>query len=190
VKQGAFVVYDQQKTALIAAFLKDRHLRSILIFCGTKEKTKSLTRELKKMKLSVDEMHSDIDQQARENVMNRFKARQLNILVATDILSRGIDIEDIDLVINYDVPHDSEDYIHRVGRTARAESEGEAITLIGEKEQRKFAAIEEFLGHGVEKLTVPAFLGECPVYNPVKKKKSGDKYHKGSGKRNFSRKKQ
>ena len=190
VKQGAFVVYDQQKSALIAAFLKERHLRSILIFCGTKEKTKSLTRELKKMKLSVDEMHSDIDQQARENVMNRFKARQLNILVATDILSRGIDIEDIDLVINYDVPHDSEDYIHRVGRTARAESEGEAITLIGEKEQRKFAAIEEFLGHSVEKLTVPASLGECPVYNPVKKKKSGGKFHKGSGKRNFGKKKQ
>lgn len=189
VRQGAFVLYDQQKTTLIAALLKERRLRSILIFCGTKEKTKLLTRELKKLRLSVDEMHSDIEQQMREEVMNRFKARQLNILVATDILSRGIDIEDIDLVINYDVPHDAEDYIHRVGRTARAESDGEAITLIGEKEQRKFAVIEEFLGHSIEKLSVPDSLGECPPYNPVKKKKSGGKYRKGGGKRNFDKKK-
>jgi len=189
VKQSAFVVYDAQKTALIAALLKEKKLRSIMIFCGTKEKTKQVTRELKKLRLSVDEMHSDIDQQARENVMNRFKARQLNVLVATDILSRGIDIEDIDLIINYDVPHDSEDYIHRVGRTARAESDGEAITLIGEKEHRKFGIIEEFLGHSVEKLKVPEQLGECPEYNPVKKKSSGN-FRKGGNKRSFEKKKQ
>jgi ATP-dependent RNA helicase RhlE len=181
VRQEAFVVYDTQKTPLVQLLLKDKKLRSILIFCSTKDKTKQLTRELKKLKLSADEIHSDIDQSSRESVLNRFKSRDLNILVATDILSRGIDIEDIDLVINYDVPHDAEDYIHRVGRTARAESEGEAITLIGEKDQRRFLAIEELIGKPVEKITVPEQLGESPVYSP-----SANKW---KNKRNFSGKK-
>jgi ATP-dependent RNA helicase RhlE len=181
VRQEAFVVYDTQKTPLVQLLLKDKKLRSILIFCSTKDKTKQLTRELKKLKLSADEIHSDIDQSSRESVLNRFKSRDLNILVATDILSRGIDIEDIDLVINYDVPHDAEDYIHRVGRTARAESEGEAITLIGEKDQRRFLAIEELIGKPVEKIPVPDQLGESPVYSPSankwknKRKFSGNK---------------
>jgi superfamily II DNA/RNA helicase len=184
VKQEAAVVYDSQKTPLIEYILKQKKLQSIMIFCSTKEKTKQLTRELKKLRLSVDEMHSDIDQSAREAVLNRFKARQLNILVATDILSRGIDIEDIDLIINYDVPHDAEDYIHRVGRTARAASEGEAITLVGEKDHRRFGIIEEFIGKTVDKMVIPEQFGDCPSYNPVRKSKNNNKKKWNSGKRN------
>ncbi|NVO18569.1 MAG: DEAD/DEAH box helicase [Bacteroidetes bacterium] len=166
VKQEAYMVYDTQKIPLVELLLQQKKLRSILIFCSTKDKTKQLTRDLKKLKLSADEIHSDIDQSARESVLNRFKSRDLNILVATDILSRGIDIEDIDLVINFDVPHDAEDYIHRVGRTARAASEGEAITLINDKDQRRFHAIEELIGRLVDKIIVPEVLGEAPSYNP------------------------
>ncbi|PKP01534.1 MAG: ATP-dependent RNA helicase [Bacteroidetes bacterium HGW-Bacteroidetes-6] len=184
VKQEAAVVYDNQKTPLIEYILKQKKLQSIMIFCSTKDKTKQLTRELKKLRLSVDEMHSDIDQSAREAVLNRFKARQLNILVATDILSRGIDIEDIDLIINYDVPHDAEDYIHRVGRTARAASEGEAITLIGEKDHRRFGIIEEFIGKTIDKMVIPEQFGDCPSYNPVRKSKSNNKKKWNLGKRN------
>ncbi len=187
VRQEAFVVYDPQKTPLVQMILKEKKLRSILVFCSTKDKTKQLTRELKKLKLSADEIHSDIDQSARESVLNKFKSRDLNILVATDILSRGIDIEDIDLVINYDVPHDAEDYIHRVGRTARAASEGEAITLIGEKDQRRFLAIEELIGKAVDKLPVPEELGVAPAYNPSANKWKGKKKFGGNKKPGFKR---
>ena len=178
VKQEAYIVYDLQKTPLVQKILADRNLRSTLIFCSTKDKTKQLTRELKRLKLSVDEIHSDIEQSAREKVLNLFKSRDLGILVATDILSRGIDIEDIDLVINYDVPHDAEDYIHRVGRTARAASEGEAITLVGEKDQQRFQAIETLIDKVIEKIQVPAELGEAPAYNPRQKSSKNRKFGK------------
>jgi superfamily II DNA/RNA helicase len=166
VLQVAYVVYDKQKIPLVTHLLKVKRLKSILIFCSTKSNTKELAKELKKAKLSVAEIHSDLDQTNRENVLMNFKSRKLNILVATDILSRGIDIEDIDLVINYDVPHDGEDYIHRIGRTARAEAEGMAITLINEKEQRKFLAIEELLEKPVLKIKIPEEIGEGPEYKP------------------------
>lgn len=182
VKQEAYMVYDAQKIPLVETILSEKKLRSILIFCSTKEKTKQLARDLKRLKLSADEIHSDIDQDARERVLNRFKSRDLNILVATDILSRGIDIDDIDLVINYDVPHDSEDYIHRVGRTARAEAEGEAITLVNEKDQRRFAAIEELIEKTVEKPPLPASLGDGPAYNPVNKNREKRRWKPGKGK--------
>ena len=111
-------------------------------------------------------MHSDLVQEQRERVMLDFKNRKLKILVATDILSRGIDIEDIDLVINYDVPHDGEDYIHRIGRTARAASAGTAYTFVTEKEQHKFARIEKLLGHEVTKAKLPEQFGSTPAYQP------------------------
>jgi ATP-dependent RNA helicase RhlE len=113
-------------------------------------------------------MHSDLEQSKREEIMNKFAGRRLPVLVATDILSRGIDIDTIDLVINYDVPHDGEDYVHRIGRTARAEADGMAVTLISEKEQNGFAAIEELLGKAVEKGRVPESLGQTPNYQPRK----------------------
>lgn len=172
ILQMAYVVYDAQKVPLVQYIVKDLHIRSILVFCSTKSSTKGLTRALRKLHLNADEIHSDLDQPAREKVLNRFRSRELSILVATDIMSRGIDIEDIDMVINFDVPHDGEDYIHRIGRTARAQAKGAAITLIGEKDQAKFAAIETLLGKTVHKAAIPVHLGEGPAYDPRKKTRS------------------
>jgi len=170
VLQVAYVVYDTQKIPMLKYLLKGKELRSVLIFCSTKVGAKQLNKELKAAGLNIGEIHSDLDQKSRENVLRQFKNRSLSILVATDILSRGIDIEDIDLVINYDVPNDDEDYIHRIGRTARAEAEGVAITFINPKEQGKFLSIEELLGKPVMKLQLPANIGPGPAYTPVKRK--------------------
>ena len=164
--QEAFVVYEPQKIALVKHILKSKNLPSVLIFCSRKQHVKQLSRELKRANFSIEEMHSDLDQNNREEVLSAFRNRKINILVATDILSRGIDIEDIDLVINYDVPHDGEDYIHRIGRTARAETDGIAYTFVGEREQNNFAQIEALLGHPVTKGAVPPELGETPPYAP------------------------
>jgi ATP-dependent RNA helicase RhlE len=166
IRQEAYIVYESQKIPLVKHILLSKKLRSVLVFCSTKSIVKQLTRDLKRERLMVEEIHSDLDQNTREQVLLDFKSRKLSILVATDILSRGIDIEDIDLVINYDVPHDGEDYVHRIGRTARAESDGEAITLISEREQNRFAAIERLLGHEVIKAQVPEQFGEAPAYQP------------------------
>ncbi len=166
ILQMAFVVHDAQKIPLVQYLLRDINSRSVLIFCSTKSSTKQLSHSLKKLNLNAEEIHSDLDQNGREKVLNSFRSRTLNILVATDIVSRGIDIEDIDMVINFDVPHEGEDYIHRIGRTARAQSKGAAITLIGEKDQRKFSAIERLLGKTIYKGVLPAHLGEGPEYNP------------------------
>ena len=130
-----------------------------------------MTKSLKKLKFSVAEIHSDLDQKERGKVLNLFKAKKLTILVATNILSRGIDIEDIELVINYDVPNDVEDYIHRIGRTARAAAKGVAFTFINEKEQRQFADIEKFIGKKIDKAEIPVSLGIAPDYNPDQKRK-------------------
>ncbi len=142
--------------------------QSVIVFCSKKQNVKQLSNELKRARFSIEEIHSDLEQSQREQVLLDFRNKKLKILVATDILSRGIDIEDIDLVINYDVPNDGEDYIHRIGRTARAASEGTAYTFVTEKEQQKFAQIEELLGHAVTKAQVPQQFGETPAYNPRK----------------------
>ena len=128
---------------------------------------------LKQNGFVVEEMHSDLLQSQRENVVNSFTSGRIPILVATDILSRGIDIDTIDLVINYDVPRDGEDYVHRIGRTARAEADGMAFTLVGEKEQNSFAAIETLIDKEIEKAVLPQFLGEAPAWHP--RKKSGNR---------------
>src|SRR4029079_10271240 len=127
--------------------------------CTKKQNVKQLSRRLKGYKFSVEEIHSDLEQDTREQVLLDFKNRKTKILIATDILSRGIDIEDIDLVINYDVPRDSEDYIHRIGRTARASTKGTAYTFISVKEQVKFQPIEKLLGRPVVKQPVPEQFG-------------------------------
>jgi superfamily II DNA/RNA helicase len=129
---------------------------------------KQLARERQRSRCEIGEMHSDLEQTKREEIMNKFAGGRLPVLVATDILSRGIDIDTIDLVINYDVPHDGEDYVHRIGRTARAEADGMAVTLVSEKEQNRFAVIEELLGKPVEKAPVPESLGQTPNYHPRK----------------------
>jgi superfamily II DNA/RNA helicase len=161
----AFIVYDTQKIPLVKYLLNKKDFKSVLIFCSSKISVKQLTRDLKRARFLADEIHSDLEQDKREEVLIQFKSRRLPILVATDILSRGIDIDNIDLVINYDVPHDGEDYVHRIGRTARAAAEGSAYTFVTVKEQRKFLGIEKLLGKPVPKAIVPEELGETPVYN-------------------------
>jgi ATP-dependent RNA helicase RhlE len=184
--QQAFIVYDTQKIPLVKWILSSRDFKSILVFCSKKHNVKQLTMELKRSRFAVKEIHSDLDQAGREQTLLEFKSRRLPILVATDILSRGIDIDNIDLVINYDVPNDGEDYIHRIGRTARAETDGMAITFVSEKEQNKFQGIEELLGQPVPKATLPAQFGPGPAYSPRKSRHSGGHSGpSGSGRRNF-----
>jgi ATP-dependent RNA helicase RhlE len=181
ITQLAYVLYDRQKIQLVKYILQQNEFDSVLIFCSSKISVRQLTFELKKAKFPVGEIHSDLEQQQREDVLMYFKSGRIKILVATDILSRGIDIDNIGLVINYDVPHDGEDYVHRIGRTARAAAEGTAITFISEKEQRKFAAIERLLGREVTKATVPEQLGPVPPYNPAVRQQ-------GTARRNTGRK--
>lgn len=171
ILQIAYSVYEQQKIPLTIHSLDSKNIRSVLIFCSTKKSTKQLSRELKRKGVKVEEIHSDLDQKSREEVMLNFRNHKTTVLVATDIVSRGIDVEDIDLVINFDVPNDGEDYIHRIGRTARAVSDGVAITFITPGEQQKFAAIEKLLGEEIPKSIVPSVFGPCPVYEPINKKK-------------------
>jgi ATP-dependent RNA helicase RhlE len=174
VVQGAYLVYDTQKNNLIKSLLegKEKELSSVIIFVSTKQKVKELDRDLQKAGIKAKAIHSDLEQNEREEVLRNFRSKQTQILVATDILSRGIDIEDINLVINYDVPGDAEDYIHRIGRTARASSTGVALTFINEYDQQKFFQIESLIGSEVNKIPLPAHLGQGPVYAPeVKMKK-------------------
>ena len=175
--QVGFVVHDTQKIPMIEHVLSAGNFLSVIVFCSTKENTKNLTKSLKKLKFSVAEIHSDLDQKERGEVLNLFKAKKLSILVATDILSRGIDIEDIELIINYDVPNDVEDYIHRIGRTARAAAKGVAFTFINEKEQRQFGDIEKFIGRTIAKAEIPASLGEAPAYNLDQKRAHHKPFH-------------
>ncbi len=165
VKQEAYEVYDQQKLKLVRHLLKDRDLASVLVFCSTKQKTKEVAVLLKRVGLSADAIHSDLEQAEREEVLRQFRNRKLNILVATDILSRGIDIEDIAMVLNYDVPSDPEDYIHRVGRTARAASTGLAVTFVSPDDRHKFRRIEGFLGSRIDRPSIPDSLGAPPSGN-------------------------
>lgn len=184
VLQAAYVVYDRQKLPLTVHLLKDRGLQSVIVFCATKATAKVLGRQLKNEGLVAQDIHSDLEQSERKEIMRQFRNRRINIMVATDLLSRGIDVEDIDLIINYDVPREGEDYIHRIGRTARAESEGVAITLIGEKEQAPFSRIEKLLGSPVIKVMAPAELGETPAYDPGKRRgrRPGSSQGRGRGK--------
>jgi superfamily II DNA/RNA helicase len=172
VMQGAYVVHNTQKVELIRQLLTGKKLKSIIIFSSTKSKVKELEKELRKLGMNVAAIHSDLTQDQRNEVMRNFRNRKLQILVATDILSRGIDIDSIELVINFDVPGDAEDYIHRVGRTARAEATGVALTLIGPADQRKFKSIEDLIGSEVKKLALPPSLGEGPEYEPNKQQRA------------------
>lgn len=181
IKQEAFVVYDVQKPAVIKYLLRLADYDSILIFCSKKYTVKNLSVQLKRAGFSVDEIHSDLQQDVREQVLAAFVNKRLRILVATDILSRGIHIDNIDLVINYDVPNDGEDYVHRIGRTARSEKYGTAFTLINEREQKKFADIETLIGKLVTKVKLPEQFGETPDYNPNVRKFNGRRF--GSNKR-------
>ena len=184
--QTAYICYENQKLGIIKSLFKDQAPERVIVFASSKLKVKEVTKAFRKLNLNVGEMHSDLEQSQRDQIMHEFKNGRINILVATDIVSRGIDIDDIRLVINYDVPHDSEDYVHRIGRTARANNDGCAITFVSEKEQTNFKNIEEFLEKDIYKIPVPEELGEAPEYAPKKASKSrkGKKSYNGKGKKN------
>jgi len=178
ITQGAFLVFEAQKPPLIKHILNQKEFGSVLIFCSSKLMVKQLTAELKKSNFQADQIQSDLEQRQREQVLSDFKNKKLRILVATDIISRGIDIEDIDLVINYDVPHDGEDYVHRIGRTARAATKGTAYTLVSEKEQRRFAGIERLLEKKVERMEVPPHMGAVPEERIMEQRSKRKKFGK------------
>ena len=172
IDQSAYVCYETQKLALIQDIFASQSLTRVIVFSSSKQKVKEIYHTFKRMKLKVAAMHSDLEQAQREEVMRNFKNGHIHVLVATDIVARGIDIEDIQMVINYDVPHDAEDYVHRIGRTARAGGEGIAITFIAEKEQGKFGRIEKLIQNEVKKVPLPEALGESPVYNPQQRNRN------------------
>jgi len=173
VLQAAYLVNENDKYDLISSLLHEKDLQSVIVFASAKLKVNTIVRTLKKMKMNVEGIHSDLDQKQREAVLLSFRNRKTSILVATDIISRGIDIDNIDLVVNFDVPNDPEDYVHRVGRTARAKSEGVAITFINDdsKEQFNFKRIEDLIEEEVFKVPLPKEIGTSPEYNPNAKKK-------------------
>jgi superfamily II DNA/RNA helicase len=188
VTQLAYLAYDTQKNKLITYLLKNKSHSSVIVFASTKQKVKDLERDLLRAHFKIAAIHSDLDQAEREDALRQFRNKQLQVLVATDILSRGIDIEDISLVINYDVPHDPEDYIHRIGRTARAEAKGMAITFINDFNQYKFGNIEQMIGYEIEKVPMPDFLGKGPDYNPSSRNKPFKQPSKFPNKRVFNTK--
>ncbi|MDO4159648.1 MAG: DEAD/DEAH box helicase [Prevotellaceae bacterium] len=170
IKQSAYVCHENQKTGILRSIFKENEPKRVIIFSSSKVKVKEINRTLRTMNINSGEMHSDLSQSERDDVMYRFKSGQIGVLVATDIVSRGIDIDDISMVINYDVPHDSEDYVHRIGRTARADHDGIAITLVRGKEIYNFMQIEKFLEREVEKVPLPEGLGEAPEYKAMQRK--------------------
>ncbi|MFC3196991.1 DEAD/DEAH box helicase [Parapedobacter deserti] len=185
IVQQQYRVADYHKTALLKQILQSGDYRSIIVFSSTKEKVKSLGRELSKLGLDVEPFHSDLEQDTREKILLRFRNKQLPVLVGTDVLSRGIDVEGIDLVVNYDVPPDPEDYIHRIGRTARAERTGTAITFVNSRDSRRFSAIEQLMNREVEQVTLPQGMEVDSRPSEPDKRRGGDytrKKHKGGRK--------
>lgn len=180
ITQQAYVCYEGQKMGIINKIFDTESSERVILFASRKTKVKEIARAIRKHGFNVGEMHSDLTQSERDEIMFQYKSRKIDMIVATDILARGIDIDDIRIVINYDVPRDCDDYIHRIGRTARACSKGRAITFVSEEDQEYFGRIEAFIEQEVPKLEVPAELGEAPAYEP-KKKKAGAR--KPAGKR-------
>lgn len=185
VEQNAYLAYDAQKDKLLAHILNERKVYdSIIIFTSAKLKINEIVHSLSRSGFKAQGISSNLEQDKREQVLQDFRSKNIRILVATDVMSRGIDVKEINMVINYDVPHDAEDYVHRVGRTARASTKGEAITLINPRDMYKFAKIEKLIEKVIPKLVMPAELGEPPVWNPEKDKTKPA----GGKKRNFRKK--
>ena len=175
IKQSAYVCYETQKIGIVKDLFRKGDLNRVIIFSGKKQKVKAINRTLQQMKINSGEMHSDLEQAERDEILYKFKTGQIDVLVATDIVARGIDIDDIAMVINFDVPHDPEDYVHRIGRTARAQRNGIAITFVSEDEISSFKQIEKFLGRVVDKNELPEGLGETPDYNAPRSRGRGGK---------------
>ena len=184
IKQSAYVCYETQKIGIIKDLFRKGDLNRVIIFSGKKQKVKAINRTLQQMKINSGEMHSDLEQAERDEILYKFKSGQIDVLVATDIVARGIDIDDIAMVINFDVPHDPEDYVHRIGRTARAQRDGIAITFVAEDEIYSFKQIEKFLGREVEKAAIPEELGETPDYNAATGKSRNSRNQRGRGRDN------
>ena len=185
IKQEAYVCYETQKMTIIKDIFKAGDLKRVIVFSGSKFKVKQLAASLQQIGVNCGAMHSDLEQAERDDVMFKFKSGQYDVLVATDIVARGIDIDDIEMVINYDVPHDTEDYVHRIGRTARANRDGRAITFVSEEDQYWFQQIEKFLEKVVDKMPLPEGCGEAPEYTklnkPKKKGANGRNNRRGNG---------
>jgi superfamily II DNA/RNA helicase len=187
VEQSTYLAYDPQKDSLLAHILNERKsYDSIIIFTSAKLKINEIVHSLYRSGFKAVGISSNLEQERREQVLQDFRSKKIRILVATDVMSRGIDVKEINMVINYDVPHDAEDYVHRVGRTARASTKGEAITLINPRDMYKFAKIEKLIEREIPKLMLPPELGEAPAWNPVKDKSKT----MGGKKRNFRKKSQ
>ena len=180
IQQSAYICYEPQKVGIIEHLFKNDDLKRVIIFCGKKDRVKDINRALRKLNINCAPMHSDLTQAERDEVMYKFKAGHIDVLVATDIVSRGIDIDDIQIVINFDVPRDSEDYVHRIGRTARADRDGRAITFVSERDMTYFQQIESFLEKTIEKTPLPDGLGEGPEYKATPKKASARKHRRNS----------
>ena len=169
IMQTAYICYDPQKLKILQDLFTQSRPQRVIIFSSSKMKVKELASTLKRLKFNVAAMHSDLEQSQREEVMKEFKSGHIDILVATDVVARGIDINDIKLVVNFDIPHDPEDYVHRIGRTARGTNgEGLAITFVSIDEQAQFKRIEDFLEKEVYKIPVSPEFGEVPLYEPEK----------------------
>lgn len=185
IKQEAYVCYETQKMTILKDIFKAGDLKRVIVFSGSKFKVKQLAASLQQIGVNCGAMHSDLEQAERDDVMFKFKSGQYDVLVATDIVARGIDIDDIEMVINYDVPHDTEDYVHRIGRTARANRDGRAITFVSEEDQYWFQQIEKFLEKVVDKMPLPEGCGEGPEYiklnKPKKKGANGRNNRRGNG---------
>ena len=188
IQQSAFVCYQPQKNAILKSIFKAGNLKRVIIFSGKKQRVKDIYHALKQMNVVCGAMHSDLTQAERDDVMYKFKSGELDVLVATDIVARGIDIDDIQMVINYDVPRDVEDYVHRIGRTARADRDGVAYTLVSDDEIWLFKKIEEFLEKEITKNALPEGIGEGPEYKAVRQSRNNKKgrrnYRKPNGKYN------
>jgi superfamily II DNA/RNA helicase len=192
VLQAAYMVYDNQKNRLINHLLSDKpEYERILIFSSTKRKVGDIVRSLRKDKYAAAGISSDLEQSEREQVLLKFKQKQVRILVATDVLSRGVDIKDINLVINFDVPGEAADYVHRVGRTARASTTGVALSLVNQDDMYKFSRIEKLIEDTIPLMQLPDFLGEGPSYkvNNRGSHYKGNKNHKSSNKNRHNRNK-
>jgi ATP-dependent RNA helicase RhlE len=188
ILQEAYLVRDDQKEKLITRLLKEFSYPSVLIFASTKDNVKHLGRLLPKLDLPSKAIHSDLEQVEREEILREFKNKQLKLLIGTDVLSRGIDVEGIGLVVNYDVPPDPEDYIHRIGRTARAENTGHAITFVNERDQRRFFQIEKLIGKEIIKVPLPDGIGPSFEYTPEKSRGDSGRRPKSGGKKFFKKK--
>ena len=185
INQQVYLIHDSQKVPLLTEFLKSADYNRIIVFAGRKEQVKELGKEFRKLGLKAEAFHSDLEQPQREAIMLDFKNGKCNVLIGTDVLSRGIDVTGIDLVINYDTPQDPEDYIHRIGRTARATTTGTAITFVNGKDKRRLANIEKLIERTIDRIPLPEYLGEAPKDEPIAEKKP---YYKKKKKKPFYKK--